>query len=151
MTGGAAPAPIVVVVGRDRPHEVAFSVWALILGCLFTFGAPRPGSMAALVTGPAFYIFSIGLGLGGLVVLVGAHLPGDVERALEIERAGLVILTGALLVYGVAVIAVFGWQALIAGGLVAAWVHANVRRSMTITRDLRGMRASLRDRRGGGG
>lgn len=135
--------PVVVVVGRDRPHEVAFNVWAVILGGLFTFGAPRPGSMAALVTGPAFYVFSAGLGLGGLVALLGSHWTRDVERALEIERAGLIILTGALLVYVAAVVSVFGWQALIAGGLCGAWVHANVRRSVSITRDLREIRRRL--------
>lgn len=138
-----APAQIVVVVGRDRPHEVAFNIWAVILGTMFTFGAPRPGSMASLVTGPAFYVFAVGLALGGLVALVGSHLPGDVERALEVERAGLIILTGALLVYAVAVISVFGWQALVAGALVAAWVHGNVRRSVTITRDLKAVRRHL--------
>ncbi len=135
--------PVVVVVGRDRPHEVALNVWAAILGALYTFGAPRPGSLAGLVTGPAFYVFAVGLGLGGLIALVGSHWTRDVERSLEIERAGLVILTGALLVYAVAVISVFGWQALIAGGLVAAWVHANVRRSISITRDLRQIRRRL--------
>lgn len=137
---GRSGSPLVVVVGRDRPHEVAFSVCAAVLGVLYAVGAPRPGSMAGLVQGPMFYVFAVGLALGGVVTLIGAHLRGDVERALEIERAGLMILTGALLVYAAAVITVFGWQALIAGGLVAAWVHANIRRSITIGRDLRSVR-----------
>lgn len=133
---GRALPPVVVVVGRDRPHEVAFNVWAIVLGVLFTVGAPRPGSLAGLVTGPAFYVFSVGLALGGIVALIGSHWTRDVERCLEIERAGMVILTGALMVYGAAVITVFGWQALVAGGLVATWVYANVRRSIRITKDL---------------
>jgi hypothetical protein len=136
--GGATQ--IVVVVGRDRPHEVAFNVWAVILGIMFTAGAPRPGSLAALVTGPAFYVFSIGLAVGGAVAFAGSYWTHDVERSLEVERAGLTILTGSLLVYAVAVIAAFGWQALVAGGLVVAWAYANTRRSMIITRDIRRVR-----------
>lgn len=136
--------PIVVVVGRDRPHEIAFSVWALILGVMFTAGAPRPGSLSGLVTGPAFYVFAVGLGLGGLVTLSGSLWMRGLERALEVERAGLVILTGALLVYAAAVTVTFRWQALIAGGLVGAWVWANIRRSVIITRDLRAVRRKAR-------
>ncbi|GIM88744.1 hypothetical protein [Paractinoplanes toevensis] len=128
--------PIVVVVGRDRPHEVALNVWAIVIGVLLTFGAPRPGSMAALVGGGTFYVFSVGLGLGGLIALIGSHWGRDVERSLEIERAGLIILAGALLVYAVAVTVTFRGQALVAGGLVTAWVWANIRRSVIITRDL---------------
>jgi hypothetical protein len=140
----SVPLPIVVVVGRDRPHEVALNVWAVILGTLLTFGAPRPGSMAALVSGGAFYVFSTGLALGGLIALVGSHWGrGDAERGLEIERAGLVVLTGALLVYAAAVTATFGGQALVAGGLTAAWVWANVRRAIMITRDLRHARRKV--------
>lgn len=136
--------PLVVVVGRDRPHEIAFSVWAVILGAMYTAGAPRPGSLASLVTGSSFYVFAVGLGLGGLVTLVGSLWIRDVERALEVERAGLIILSGALLVYAAAVVVTFRWQALIAGGLVAAWVWANVRRSLIITRDLRALRRKAR-------
>jgi hypothetical protein len=135
--------PIVVVLGRDKPHEVAFNVWAVILGVLFTAGVPRPGSLASLVNGPAFYVFSIGLLLGGLVALAGSHWNRDVERSLEIERAGLLILTGALVVYTAAVVTVFGWQALIGGGLCATWMYANVRRSVTVTRDLRAIRRKV--------
>lgn len=135
--------PILVVVGKDRPHEVAFNVWAVVLGSMYTAGVPRPGSLAGLVTGPAFYVFSVGLGLGGLVALIGSHWTRDVERALEIERAGLIILAGALLVYAAAVLVAFRWQALIAGGLVAAWVWANIRRSVIITRDLRHIRRKV--------
>ncbi len=131
---------IVIVVGRDRPHEVAFNVWAVILGVMFTAGAPRPGSLAGLVTGTAFYVFSVGLAVGGAVAFAGSYWNRQIERSLEIERAGLTILSGALLVYSVAVVAVFGWQALIAGGLVGAWIYANTRRSVTITRDLRQVR-----------
>jgi hypothetical protein len=137
---GPGPSQIVVVVGRDRPHEVALNVWAVILGVMFTAGAPRPGSLAGLVTGPAFYVFSIGLAVGGAVAFAGSYWTLDVERSLEVERAGLTILTGALLVYGVAVFATFGWQALVAGGLVGAWVYANTRRSVIVTRDLRQIR-----------
>ena len=139
MTDGGA-SQLLIVVGRDRPHEVAFNVWAVILGVMFTLGAPRPGSLSGLVTGPAFYVFSVGLALGGAVAFAGSYWNRQVEQSLEIERAGLMILSGALLVYSVAVIAVFGWQALIAGGLCCAWIYANIRRSVIITRDLRQLR-----------
>lgn len=141
--------PIVVVVGRERPHEVALNIWATILGTALTAGAPRPGSMLQYVSDPAFYLFSIGLMLGGLVALTGSHWRGDVERALDLERAGLLILTGALLVYLVAVVAAFQWQALLTGGLIAAWTHANIRRSLMIGRDLRNVRRQFGGRREG--
>lgn len=138
MTGsGGTAGPFVIVLGREKDHEVALNVWSAALGVLYLAGAPKPGSMAALVHGPIFTLWAAGMVLSGATGLVACYLLRGPERSLEVERAALVIQTGVLLMWAGVALSFNGWSALMAVGLAGAWIWANVRRCLRITRDLR--------------
>lgn len=123
--------PLVVVSGRHRPHEVLLLVVAVVTGVAYTVGAPPPTSVAALLPGWAQLVWSTGLGLSGIVGLFG------VLRSPRIEAAGMLLGTAAMIWYAVAV-APFGWRALLAGAIAAAWAGANLWRALQIRYDLKG-------------
>jgi hypothetical protein len=125
--------PVVVISGRHRPHEVLFSAVALIVGAAYTFGAPPAASVAALLHGWQLHVWSVGFAVSGVVSL------GGILWSPRVEQAGMLIGTGALVWYAAAV-APFGWRALLAGLIAAAWAGANVWRAMQIRRDLKGGR-----------
>jgi hypothetical protein len=132
--------PVFIVPGRERSHEVTLNLWAVIVGVFYLFGAPRPTSLSATLHPPFIYIYAVGLVVGGLLTLAGCFWLTDLERSLELERAGLVTLTGMLLIYVAAVFTVTGYPGLFAAGLVGAWAWANVRRAVQCTRDLHRLR-----------
>lgn len=136
--------PVLVVPGRERYHEVTLAIWALLLGLVYIVGGPRSPAIVASVTPPWSWIFAGGLVVGGVLTLGGSYWLSDVERGLDLERAGLIALTGALLVYVTAVFTTTGWSGLTAAGLAAAWTWANVRRAVAITKDLRLIRGTER-------
>jgi hypothetical protein len=138
--------PVLVIPGRERYHEVTLNIWAALLGVAYAIGAPPPSSMAALVPDPWRYVWAFGLAVGGGLALIGSYWLSDVERGLEVERAGLVALTGALILYAVAVGVFAGWGGLMAAGIAVAWIWANVARSISITRDLHYVRQTRRSR-----
>ncbi|MET0492925.1 MAG: hypothetical protein ABW000_07305 [Actinoplanes sp.] len=135
-------APVLVVPGRERYHEVTLAIWAVLLGLVYLVGGPRSPAIAASVSPPWSWIFATGLLIGGVLTLGGSYWLTDVERGLDLERAGLIALTGALPVYVAAVFATSGWPGLTAAGLAAAWTWANVRRAVAITQDLRLIRGT---------
>jgi hypothetical protein len=125
--------PLVVISGRHRPHEILLLVVAVVTGVAYTVGAPPPASVAALLPGWAQLVWSVGLGLSGVVGLVG------VLRSPRVEAAGMLLGTAAMIWYAVAV-APYGWRALLAGAIAVAWAAANLWRAMQIRRDLKGAR-----------
>ena len=136
-----APAgPILVTPGRAYRAEQTLAVWAVMLGTVYALNGPRSQSMAAMADGWALPFFAAGLIAGGLLTVLGSFWLSNLERALEIERAGQVALTGALLVYVAAAFSHFGWAALLPGGLAAAWMWSNIGRVADITRCLRHLR-----------
>ena len=137
------PPPLLVVPGRFRYHEVTLNLWAAVMGVMYVIGAPPPTSLAAALPGGWRIAWAAGLAVGGALALVGSYWLSDVERGLELERAGLVTLIGALLVYVFAVVAAVGWPGLMAGGITSAWVWANGMRAVQITRDLLHIRQRL--------
>jgi hypothetical protein len=138
--------PVLVIPGRERFHEVTLNVWAGVLGVAYVLGAPPPNSLAALMPDGWRVPWAAGLAFGGMLALLGSYWLSDVERGLEVERAGLIALTGGLFVYVVGVWAYAGWTGLMAGGIALAWIWANVRRSIGITRDLHYVRLNRADR-----
>lgn len=128
-----AARPLVVVSGRHRPHEVLLLAVQVITGVAYTVGAPPPTSVAALLPGWALLVWSVGLAVSGVIGLAG------VIWSPRVEAAGMLLGAGALIWYAAA-LAPFGWRALLAGAISAAWAGANLWRALQIRNDLRGPR-----------
>lgn len=133
--------PLLIVPGRERPHELVLSGYAVILGILYTSGFPLSAAAKTVITGWWVYVYGAALIVGGLLTLLGAFWVSNIERGLEIERSGLIVLSGALVIYAAAVFGTVGWPGAFAGGMALAWVWANVTRSLGISRDLAKIRA----------
>lgn len=128
-----AARPLVVISGRHRPHEVLLLAVQVITGVAYTVGAPPPTSVAALLPGWALLVWSVGLAVSGVIGLAG------VIWSPRVEAAGMLLGAGALIWYAAA-LAPFGWRALLAGAISAAWAGANLWRALQIRNDLRGPR-----------
>jgi hypothetical protein len=95
---GHRPRTVVVVMGRNRPHEVAWFVVALVTGLGFLFRAlDRPISVASLLPDWVVGIWVFVLFSSGLVGLIGAFWHGHVMQGLRLEQAGLLMGVAALL------------------------------------------------------
>lgn len=140
MTDADGRRPVFIVPGRERSHEVTLNAWAIAVGAAYLLGAPRSTALAATITWPWSIAYAVGLIIGGVMALAGCFWLSDVERSLELERAGLIALTGMLLIYAVAVFTVTGAPGLFAAGMALAWSWANVRRCIQCTADLHRLR-----------
>jgi hypothetical protein len=136
----ATPRPVLVVAGRQRPHELTLLLLSAMLGGLYTFGTPAPQSLAAEMPSWIVHAWGIGLLLSGITGLAGCLLPWNVERGLLLELGGLLVGAGALLIIAAAIFSHAGWGGLFGGGFTAAWLTANLVRGWQIWRDLRTLR-----------
>jgi hypothetical protein len=126
--------PVVVISGRHRPHELLFLALGVLLGAVYTLGAPPPESLAASLPSWALKVWAVGLLAHGLVGLFGAIIP--TRYSLELEQASMLLGAAALVWYTGAVLP-FGWRASLAVGFSVAWAGANLWRAAQIRRDLR--------------
>ena len=134
-----SPRPIVVVAGRDRPHELLFLGLSLLSGISYLLGAPPPGSITALMPPWEIHAWAGGLLASGLIGLVGCWWRGNHARGLGLEMGAMLIGSGALLLYSVAAFSLGGWRALFAGGIGVTWMAANLLRAGQIRSDLRNL------------
>ena len=125
----------VVVAARRHPHEVVFAAAAAISGLIYTFGAPAPGSIDALLPVWVLHAWYGLLLAGGAVGLAGVWYP-DIEVGLNLERAGMWALTSSMLIYCTVAVGFGGWRAIGIVLWLGAWAAANVARAVQIGRDL---------------
>lgn len=132
--------PVLVLAGRQRPHELCLLVASVYLGALNLLH-PSPGTPITLLPAPVRYGCLVALLLSGLVGLAGCFWAWHVERGLRIEQAGMLIGAGALLILVAAIFSVAGWRlGLISTPTTIAWVAANLWRAGQIHLELRRMR-----------
>ncbi len=131
---------MVVVVGRQRAHEVLLLAVSVIVGAAYTIGAPRPGSLSALLNPWVFRVWAVAMLVSGLAGLLGCVYRGRVETALGIERGAMLVQLGALLIYATVLFAYAGVSALLAGLITCGWGAANAARAVQIGRALRQLR-----------
>lgn len=137
MTGAR---PVVVVSGRHRPHEQLLLAWSALVGISYLAWAPPPVSLAGALPGPVFTAWAATLAASGVIGLAGCWWRGD--RGLGVELGGLLINAGALTLYAFAVFTNSGVRALLPGGVVLAWVAADLWRSAQAVRELQSIRGS---------
>ena len=129
-------APVVVVAGRHRPHELMLLAVSVILGVAYILGAPQPGSLAESLPGWMFTGWALVMLASGTLGLIGCFWR-DADLGMEIERGAMVMQAGAIVLYTSGLFAYAGTRALASGGIAAVWAGANAWRAVQITRDLR--------------
>jgi hypothetical protein len=140
------PRPIVLVTGRQRPHEVLLLVLSVLVGAGYSFGAPPPASVAALMPSWLVHVWAGGLlvsGVTGLASLAGG--PRLVERRMHLEIGAMLIGAAALMLSTEATIQYAAEagvlpRAGLAAGFGVAWTGANLWRAIQIRFDLRTLR-----------
>lgn len=132
----ATPRPVVVVAGRQRPHELLLLAVSLAWGVAYLVGAPPPDSVAALMQRWQVVVWSALLVVSGVVGLAGCWWRRNIELGLGLELAGMLFGSGALFVFSVA--AVHATHRITFGiGMIMVWFAANLWRAAQIGRELR--------------
>ena len=127
---------VLVVAGRKRPHELLLFAYGVFLGVV-TLTRPGEGSLSHTLPRWVVVGWAAGMIVSGLVGLTAPWLR-PIGRALLVEFGALLIGAGALLIYAFAVLTVIpGFQGILSGVLLCAWVAANGWRAIQITVDLR--------------
>jgi hypothetical protein len=130
---------VIVVAGRQRPHEVLLLAVSVLVGAAYLLGSPPAASVAALIPRWEIKAWAVGLLLSGLLGLVAIWRWRDIELALRLELGAMLSGAGALLIYVVAVFTAAALSGLLAGGITAAWMAANVWRAWQIRTELKGL------------
>lgn len=141
------PTPVLVVMGRDRPHEVMFFVWSVYTALPYLFDWMLPRSLQS--TPKTMVLASaVVLLVAGVVGMVGSYWRGDVRVGLELERGALTMRAGMAALLASSVFVFAGWRGLMSGGFLTCLAVADLWRTGVITKDLR--RISRGEKRGGG-
>lgn len=129
--------PTLLISARARPHEQLFLLFSLISGLSYLLGAPKPGSINALMPHWEIWFWSSGLAISGVVGLFGCWWKYDRGLGLGMEMAGMLVGAGAMLMYAAAAWSVGGWKASLPAGISLVWTIANLVRAGQIRKELR--------------
>lgn len=130
--------PILVLVGRQRPHNVMLLIFSLGVGLIFLAGFPPPPSVQEGLSDPFILMWTVGLAASGLIGLTGAYWRGGMRRGLMLERSAMLIGAGATFGYAWTV-STAGKPSLFASGFCLSWGIANLARAVQISQDLRSL------------
>ncbi len=110
---------------------------SVVLGLGYLITIPAPQSLAAVVPIWLVQVWALGLLFSGSFGIVAALWRGSLLVGLELERAALLLSTGALALIGGASFAANGIRAAFGGLIIVAWGAANIARCLQIRRDVR--------------
>ena len=141
--------PILVLVGRQRPHHVLLLVYGMGIGIAYLTGSIPPSRIGAL-SAPIVTAWMAGLVVSGVVGLVGAFWHGQIRAGLMLERAAMLIGAGS--VFGLAYkISEYLPNAAFTVGFCVAWGIANLVLAAQIGKDLRSLGRKKTENAGGYG
>lgn len=117
------------------PERVIVNVACIVIG-IGSLITERPGSLLELWPSWVAAEWALVMTLGGAAALTGYWQRQTSQRALwlSLERVGYLAILLATVLYGVGVIAVFGWQGAIGGLLYLAIAFAKAVRLAVSTR-----------------
>lgn len=128
--------PLHIASGR-QPFQVAIMCASAFLGLCLAVTDEIPNSAQRTMHDAVLATWIVMLVAAGGLSLLGTFWRGAFRTALRIESAGVLMLAGGASMYTVAVFAVSGWAALIAGGYVAAIACGAWWRAYELVRDIR--------------
>lgn len=126
----------ILVVGRN-PFEAAILAASVTAGMALLVADERPRSVTEAMPPLLQDTWEIALIVAGVVGLAGVYWPGPPLVGVGAELSAVVLLGTATTMYDIALFAISGWQALVAGSFLAAVSVASWWRSALIIRDLR--------------
>jgi hypothetical protein len=129
--------PIIVVTGRQRPHEVLLLVVSVLVGVAYLLGSPPAASVAALIPRWEIHVWAVVMLASGGVGLISIRRWGVPGLALSLELGAMLAGAGGLLVYVVAIFLAAGPSGLLAGGITAGWLCSNLWRAWQIHTELK--------------
>lgn len=127
------------------PFEVVLLTVSAVAATVVTVGTDIPPSLAATLPPWAQMSWSIGLGVGSIMALIGLVLPQPVDARL-LELSGLMLVTATTLTYAVALYVVQGDIAIITASLSTAYGVACAWRAWQLWRAVRAVVRDVKER-----
>lgn len=135
------PGERVVVPGRRMPHQIVVLASCVLTGLIFlVIRAPAPNSLERLLDVRVLWAWKLMLLIGGAVGLVGSFMRKRPYQGLLAERASMILMTTAMLMYAVAIIAVAGAAGTASAAFILGWAASCVWRMWDIHKDLKILR-----------
>lgn len=139
--------PILILVGRQRPHHVLLLAYGLGIGVSY-LGGWIPDFHAGPLGEPVVTAWMAGLTVSGVVGLAGAYWRGQIRTGLLLERSAMLIGAGAVFGLAYTISSVLP-RGVFTVGFCAAWGIANLALAMQIGKDLRSLGRKKTDNAGG--
>lgn len=133
---------IILITGRQRSHLLFMMGYSALSGLLILVGGPGDSLVLREMDAVVRALWSGSLAASGLLALAGCFWRGNLQRALALERAGMLFNTMAMVAFAALAYEHSGSRAYFAGGICLAWAAANVYRAAQISKDLRNLRGA---------
>ncbi|GAB3139034.1 hypothetical protein GCM10027290_07460 [Micromonospora sonneratiae] len=127
----------VQIISGRHPFEVTLLATSLACGIALLITDIRPPSVVIAMPVVVQATWQVGLVVVGVAGLLGVTWPGHVLTGLGIELGALVLLGTTTAMYSIAIIAISGRSALVAGSFIGAVTVASLWRSAQLMLDLR--------------
>lgn len=135
------PGERIVVPGRRMPHQIVILFFSTLIGVVFVFThAPSPNSLERNLDFRVLWAWKLMLLFGGVVGLVGSFMKKRPYQGLLAERASMILMSTAMLMYAVGIVASSGVSALTAATYILGWAASCLWRLWDIQKDLRVLR-----------
>lgn len=133
---------IILATGRQRSHLVFMMGYSVLAGALILAAGPGSSPVLQEMDPTVRMLWAGSFTASGLLALAGCFWRGNLQRALSLERAGMLFNTMAVLALAALVYEYGGSRAFFTAGICIAWAAANVYRAAQISKDLRNLRGA---------
>lgn len=129
---------MLVLLGRRHSHEIVFLTYAALTGALDLLGLVPTPALVHSALGPAgTIVWDVAMLASGVLGLYAhGRRQANIRLSLQLELASMLIGAGPLLFYAVIIFVArlpIGFPArLVGGGIVFAWMVANLDRARQI-------------------
>lgn len=115
------PRPIDPLVASRHPFETYLLALSAVSGIPLLFGEPTSGTIDDALPPAMVLLWGSMLVFGSIIALVGLYWRGLSTTGLVLERAGLVGVGGASLIYSTAILLTVGLEGLFSGCIISAF------------------------------
>lgn len=135
--------PIIIITGRQRPHLLFMQGYSILFGVIILAGGAGSNPVLRELDAVPRAVWAASLAASGLLSVVGCFWRSNIQRALSLERAGMLFNAMTILFFAGIVYQYGADRAIFTSGICLAWAAANVYRATQISKDLRSLRGAL--------